>query len=437
MKMKYLFTFLILTYLLSAKFYQADAQWKELNSDTNENLTGVAVIDSNIAIAVGDSGTILRTTDSGNSWQKIDLGITNNLNAITSGNPIYSVRNSVIIAGDNLILKSTDSGKNWEMINGFYNYTTISQGFTTPLVSVFSPDSSIILGTYEGRIAYTFDNGQTWKDTLLFEHPIITADFKTYTAFGYGTDTTVFAASSFNFIEGNIVEQKWDKHEIGNLVPWQNINSGDLAYNYQYLCGTSGDFAVEPLLFRKKQTDTLWTDLSDSLMNKILPNKIKNFRFGLYVLGKYGKIMKSVDNGDTWNNLKTPVNTHLNDISFYNEDIGYAVGDSGTILYTNNGGITSVNASYSKQIMKFKLNQNYPNPFNPSTVIKYSIPLYGFVNLTIYNNLGEKVETLVSNNQSAGEHSVTFNSNKLSSGVYFYMLKYKNSVQVKKMLLLR
>ena len=39
----------------------------------------------------------------------------------------------------------------------------------------------------------------------------------------------------------------------------------------------------------------------------------------------------------------------------------------------------------------FALEQNYPNPFNPSTVIKYSVPVKGFVNLSIFNVLGEKV----------------------------------------------
>ncbi len=44
--------------------------------------------------------------------------------------------------------------------------------------------------------------------------------------------------------------------------------------------------------------------------------------------------------------------------------------------------------------LTFALEQNYPNPFNPSTVIKYSVAKDGFVNVSIFNLLGQKVATL-------------------------------------------
>ena len=50
-------------------------------------------------------------------------------------------------------------------------------------------------------------------------------------------------------------------------------------------------------------------------------------------------IIKSTDGGDTWNNQEIPVKQNLNAISFYNSSIGMAVGDSGLILYTKNGGV--------------------------------------------------------------------------------------------------
>ena len=85
----------------------------------------------------------------------------------------------------------------------------------------------------------------------------------------------------------------------------------------------------------------------------------------------------------------------------------------------------------------FKLMQNYPNPFNPSTEISYSIPKSGYVKLTIYNVLGEKITELVNGYQSAGNHSYQFNANNLSSGIYFYSLQTGNLVQTKKMILLK
>ncbi len=85
----------------------------------------------------------------------------------------------------------------------------------------------------------------------------------------------------------------------------------------------------------------------------------------------------------------------------------------------------------------FNLSQNYPNPFNPSTVIKYSIPASGLINLSVYNSIGQKVATLVQGFENAGIHSVEFKSAGLSSGIYFYRLQENSSVSTKKMILLK
>jgi len=86
---------------------------------------------------------------------------------------------------------------------------------------------------------------------------------------------------------------------------------------------------------------------------------------------------------------------------------------------------------------KFELAQNYPNPFNPTTVINYSIDKPGFVQLSVFNILGQKVAHLVNEYKQSGSYNVQFNANNLSSGVYFYELNAGNMSSVKKMLLLR
>ena len=72
---------------------------------------------------------------------------------------------------------------------------------------------------------------------------------------------------------------------------------------------------------------------------------------------------------------------------------------------------------------EFALQQNYPNPFNPTTKIQFNLPVDANVELTIYDILGKKVATLVSELKKAGSHSLDFNSSHLSSGVYFYEIK--------------
>ena len=62
---------------------------------------------------------------------------------------------------------------------------------------------------------------------------------------------------------------------------------------------------------------------------------------------------------------------------------------------------------------QYSLDQNYPNPFNPSTLIKYSVAQDGFVNVSIFNLLGEKVATLVNSNMKAGSYELNFNASSV------------------------
>jgi hypothetical protein len=71
----------------------------------------------------------------------------------------------------------------------------------------------------------------------------------------------------------------------------------------------------------------------------------------------------------------------------------------------------------------YSLKQNYPNPFNPQTTIAYDLPRADQVELVVYNTLGQKVATLVSEKQAAGSYRVEWNAGRYASGIYYYKLK--------------
>jgi uncharacterized lipoprotein YddW (UPF0748 family) len=85
----------------------------------------------------------------------------------------------------------------------------------------------------------------------------------------------------------------------------------------------------------------------------------------------------------------------------------------------------------------FELYNNYPNPFNPKTVISYKLSDFSNVELTIYNLLGEKIITLVSEQQQAGYHQIEWDASGYASGVYFYQLKTDSQMDMKKMILVQ
>ncbi|MBK7632040.1 MAG: T9SS type A sorting domain-containing protein [Ignavibacteriales bacterium] len=98
--------------------------------------------------------------------------------------------------------------------------------------------------------------------------------------------------------------------------------------------------------------------------------------------------------------------------------------------------VNPVSVEDEKVVVKdFYLQQNYPNPFNPSTKINFGLKKAGNVEVVVYNILGNKVATLLNEYKPAGNHSVTFDASKLSSGVYLYRIVTNEFVQTRKMIL--
>jgi len=85
----------------------------------------------------------------------------------------------------------------------------------------------------------------------------------------------------------------------------------------------------------------------------------------------------------------------------------------------------------------YVLEQNYPNPFNPTTTIEFSVERRTYVNLSVFNILGQPVETLVDATVNRGLHRVEFDASAFPSGVYFYRLSHADGVETRKMLLLK
>ena len=85
----------------------------------------------------------------------------------------------------------------------------------------------------------------------------------------------------------------------------------------------------------------------------------------------------------------------------------------------------------------YLLQSNYPNPFNPSTTISFSIPEAQHVSLIVYDALGREVARLIDAGLGSGSHTVTFDGQNLSSGVYIYRIRAGDFVQEKKMQLVK
>jgi len=125
-----------------------------------------------------------------------------------------------------------------------------------------------------------------------------------------------------------------------------------------------------------------------------------------------------------------------------NESYDYRLSDVdyyGNVEYHS---LQLMGVSSSNTPEQFILFSNYPNPFNPVTTIRYDLSEESFVDITIYDMLGNIVNNLVNTNQSSGYKSVQWDATNnqgepVSAGVYLYKIQAGDFADTKKMILLK
>ncbi len=354
---------LLIATITSSMLTQASGQWILQNSGVTTRLMDVVMIDSSTAIIVGQSGTILKTTDAGRHWGPRASGTTNNLNSVSFANPAeaYAV-------GTDVVCHTTDSGDTWDTTVVSGNFVSVAAGGYPILPPVF-------MGTDNGRIRYTYDNGATWNEESLSGTSIVS----TYNHGGVLNGTLTIIASEDSVYQ-SLNGQLWTAISTGRGF-WDDIVRGDLRGPTWYLVGGGGNPGLFPFVLRRGPSDTVWQRLGSNLPAPALLNDVRAFADTpiVYVcgpagVGSPGTIFRSTDRAETWSEEFTGTKQHLYAMSFYSADRGFAVGDSGIILFTANGGLTSAGPEVGSNVAaQFSLSQNYPNPFNPSTEIGYRV----------------------------------------------------------------
>ncbi|MGB5289285.1 MAG: T9SS type A sorting domain-containing protein, partial [Ignavibacteriaceae bacterium] len=108
-----------------------------------------------------------------------------------------------------------------------------------------------------------------------------------------------------------------------------------------------------------------------------------------------------------------------------------------TWIFTDTVNVSDVSEISNTIPQDYSLSQNYPNPFNPTTNIEYSIPEASFVQLKVYDILGNEVTELVNEVQSDGTYRADFSGSNLASGLYIAKLQAGSYHKTIKMSLLK
>ena len=377
-----------------------------------EDVGAICFIDNNIGFAgsgfVATTKKIMKTTDSGNSWN--DLVITNN--AITR---IYFYNHEIGFAiGENgTIYKTTDSGINWILMP--IGETGIIRGI------FFLNEQMGWICIDPDKILRTTDGGENWESSFT-NGAIANYDIEfinEFNGFAVGVYARMYGSidggASWNQITTPIATSMFDieffNQSIGLIAGGGIARTIDGGNTWSVVLNSSGSHSISSF-----GSNFAWAVESD-------------------------KIYYSSNGGVNWISQSFTPYSYLQEVCCVDSVTVWVLGDR-KLYRTTSGGITDVNNEVTFYPERFSLFQNYPNPFNPATMISYQIPQTEFVTLKVYDILGREVATLVNEEKPAGGYEVKFDSHSsegrnLTSGIYFYQLKSGDYTESRKMVLLK
>ncbi|GJQ61135.1 MAG: hypothetical protein SCALA702_01880 [Melioribacteraceae bacterium] len=310
--------------------------------------------------------------------------------------------------------------------------------------SVFSPDgqSIYIFGADSNMFALNLDGSLNWKFSCnkSLRAPLVDSQGNIY-LIESGVPQTLHSINNAGFVN-------WSTAIFESAIPTNSIPTIDYDGNIYLYCKDS----LEPIKERNilsytHEGEFRWSfnlEISENEFDEIWQPLICDGDGTIYFGSSYGHYYYAVDkNGNLlW---KIPLNgmqldhtsaiaedgtlyfgVHVNSLFLTTSRTLFAIGDS----------VTSVSES-SQLPQQFSLEQNYPNPFNPSTIIDYSLVEPGYVEIIISDILGHEIARPVSEYKTSGEYSLQFDSNQLSSGVYFYSILFGDHIKTKKMIILK
>jgi photosystem II stability/assembly factor-like uncharacterized protein len=392
------------------------SQWVQTTSGTANFLTSVQSITGTINYAAGFAGTVLKSTNSGQTWSALTSPSASNINKIFFPPSGSATTGWVATTG---IYKSTNAGVNWvqQVATG-----TFSDLAFIDLNTGFAVRTNLVAKTTNGGSNFT--NSNYTSNSLVSANKIIFITGQTLMILGVdNANDTTFVFKSTNM--GNTWTQIFKTPGVFFEMKFLNSNTG-------MMCGDNG------VVRKTTNGGTAWTTVNTPASTDLLGLHFASSSI-FYMVGSSGTILKSTNAGVNWLTQTCPVTANLRSVNvFPSDDNGIIVGAGGIILRTTNGGaFTSVIQNGTEIPENYSLSQNYPNPFNPSTKIKFSVAGTGNISIKVYDVMGKEVARVVDQNLTPGEYTADFDASSLPTGTYFYRLTAGSFTETKKLVLIK
>ncbi len=287
--------------------------WFKVNSGTSIELNGISSYGLN-AWAVGNNGTILRSTNGGVNWNIQASGTTNNLNYILfRGDSI-----GYIVGNSGTILRSINSGNNWIILNS---------GSTADLKSIwplFDTLTVIAVGT-NGTILKSYNRGQTWAQRT----SPVSSNLNNLIS-GFPMDLFIVGDGG-KILYSMDMGDTWYQRTSGTTSNLRSLSVINL-WTYTSIIHAVGDNGT---ILKTTNSGTNWITITSGTnqnLRSIYATSITGDTMLYYIaVGESGIMLESI-NGDIWSNRNIPFTDNLNRIEMQNMNTGYSCGSNGTII---------------------------------------------------------------------------------------------------------
>jgi photosystem II stability/assembly factor-like uncharacterized protein len=304
----------------------AQAQWIEQQSGIEATLTDVVMLDTITAIAVGRNGSILRTEDAGGTW--IDLSLPFAYGGYWNAVSFFNSSHGIIVGDSGSVFTTFNAGKGWQ-------WHTIPDNRKCLSALLIGP-GRFYVGTDSGWVYKTIDTGRTWTSEKISK-----GEIRSLFAWRgvYVMGLPIYALTPFSLCRATEFPAGTWKETLLPGLGGLGSQGFDAEFSNGggpgYIVGVQGDFRAAPAILKSSISDTLWSSVASGIQRDgefygVSAPSEKT----VYVCGSNGMIYKSSDAGVTWIDQTKNTRRSVRAVFFLNEKRGFAVGDSGLILYS-------------------------------------------------------------------------------------------------------
>lgn len=414
--MKTIFT--IFTFLFFSTNFASQWIAQSTGNISTSSFKDVYAITQDVVIVSGSSGTLLKTTDGGMTWQRKNSGTTQHLGKIQF--PTSDV--GYVIEASGKLLKTTDAGETWSSINlenisSIYSISCINEN----LIFLSCKDAN-----YNSVLLISNDGGTSWERILANDSQQNFFDIQFLTGeIGYASSNSEYYSSENNILKTVDGGKSW--MQIDDSRATFNFIDSDKGFSYHsgLLKTVDGGKNFERLGQGSLYLLAKIFHINDNVIWGIFED------FTLCGCGKRGLVRVTYNSINGYKEYVQNIDAYISSIYFSNEKVGYAVGSQNGIAKIWKNTQADLTLETKEDELKNAISI-YPNPATDHITISLNNTESKLTYISLTDMTGKVV---YSQNVKDNANKQTIDVRKFSKGNYMLTIQNQKESHSQKIMI--